>query len=75
MALKALDQRMAGSSASNAQTTNNSQSQPPRPPPAAAASRSDAPAMPSSAGVAKDRQTSNDEAEAGETAKPKEENR
>jgi len=75
MALKALDQRMAGSSASNTQTSNSSQSQPPRPPPAAA-SRSDAPAMPSSSvAVTKDRQTSNDEADTTETAKSKEDSR
>lgn len=75
MALKALDQRMAGSSGSVSQTTNNLPSQPLRPPPAAAASRSDAPAMPSSATVAKERQNSVGEADIGEAAKLKEEGR
>jgi len=72
MALKALDQRMAGSSGSGSQTLNNLQSQPLRPPPAAAASRSDSAAMPSSQVVGKD---SGGEADIRETPKPTEDSR
>ena len=64
MALKALDQRMAGSSNSN---LNNSPFQAPRaPPPAASKSES---AMPSST-TGKERQSSVDKADIGETTKP-----
>jgi len=73
MALKALDQRMAGSSGTNSQTANNSPSQPLRAPPPAA-SHLDSPAMPSSQPT-KERQINGSESNIGEIAKPKEESR
>jgi len=75
MALKALDQRMAGSAGSHSQPTSNSPHQPLRVPPAAAASRSDSPAMPSSPAATKDRQNSSAEADIGGEAQPKENSR
>lgn len=75
MALKALDQRMAGSSGSNPSPVNTPTSQPLRVPPAAAASRADSPAMPSSPVVGKERQNSGIEADIGEVSNPKENSR
>lgn len=74
MALKALDQRMAGSSGSNTLAANT-QAHSPRVPPPVAAARSDSPAMPSSPVVVKERQSSVSEADIGQTAKAKEESR
>lgn len=72
MALKALDQRMAGSANSNSTSANGSPSQVPRaPPPAASQSES---AMPSST-TGKDRQSSIDEADIGEITKAKDDSR
>lgn len=73
MALKALDQRMAGSSGSS--LAANTQPHSPRVPPPAAAARPDSPAMPSSPAVVKERQGSVGEADIGQTAKTKEESR
>jgi len=72
MALKALDQRMAGSSSTN--LAANTQPNSPRVPPAAAA-RPDSPAMPSSPTVVKERQSSVSEADIGQPAKAKEDTR
>jgi len=74
MALKALDQRMAGSSGSNSLAANT-QAHSPRVPPPVAAARPDSPAMPSSPAVVKERQSSVSEADIGQTAKTKEESR